>query len=124
MEMYSRHPTMFKGNPLGFIGCILLIPALGLGLFILLWWWLSARNTKFTIDEKEIRYESGILNREHSEISKLSIRSVKVKQSLLNRMFGVGTVEIYTAGDTPVDRMTGPSRRDVLRASAGRTRSQ
>ena len=100
METYSRHPTMFKGNPLGFIGCIILIPV-GVGLVILLWWYLSARNTVFTVDENEIRYETGILNKEHSEISKSSIRSVKVKQSLLNRMFGVGTVEIYTAGDSP-----------------------
>ncbi len=101
MDPYSRHPTMFKGNPLGFIGCILLIPVFGLGLVILLWWYLSARNTVFTVDDNEIRYETGILNKEHSEINKSSIRSVKVKQSLLNRMFGVGTVEIYTAGDAP-----------------------
>lgn len=101
MATYSRHPTMFKGNPLGFIGCLLLIPVLGLGLFILLWWYLSARNTVFTVDDNEIRFETGILNKEHSEINKASIRSVKVRQTLLNRMFGVGTVEIYTAGDAP-----------------------
>ena len=101
MATYSRHPTMFKGNPLGFIGCILLIPVLGLGLFILLWWYLSARNTVFTVDDNEIRFETGVLNKEHSEINKASIRSVKVRQTLLNRMFGVGTVEIYTAGDAP-----------------------
>ncbi len=101
MESYSKHPTMFKSNPLGFIGCILLIPVLGLGLFILLWWYMSARNTLFTVVDHEIRYETGILNKEHSEVSKSSIRSVRVKQTLLNRMMGVGTVEIYTAGDTP-----------------------
>ena len=101
METYSQNPTMFKGNPLGFIGCILLIPVAGLGLFILLWWYVSARNTLFSIDENEIRYETGVLNKEHSEIKKSSIRAVKVRQSLLERMFGVGTVEIYTAGDSP-----------------------
>lgn len=101
METYSQHPTMFKSNPFGFIGCILLIPVLGLGLFILLWWYLAARNTLFTVDGNEIRYETGILNKEHAEIGRNSIRSLKVKQSLLDRMLGVGTVEIYTAGDAP-----------------------
>ena len=100
METYSQNPTMFKANPLGFIGCILLIPV-GIGLIILFWWWLSARNTVFTVEEQEIRLESGILNKEHSEINKSNIRTVKVKQSLFERMFGVGTVEIYTAGDAP-----------------------
>jgi len=100
METYSQNPTMFKANPLGFIGSILLIP-LGIGIIILFWWWLSARNTIFTVDEQEVRLETGILNKEHSEISKSSIRTVKVRQSLLERMFGVGTVEIFTAGDQP-----------------------
>ena len=92
---------MFKANPLGFIGCIILIAAAGLGLFILLWWYISARNTILTIDETEIKYETGVFNKDYSEISKDSIRTVRVKQSLLERMFGVGTVEIYTAGDSP-----------------------
>lgn len=100
METYSQNPTMFKANPLGFIGCILLIPV-GIGLIILLWWYLSARNTVFTVEETEIRLESGILNKEHAEISKANIRTVKIRQSLLERMFGTGTVEIFTAGDEP-----------------------
>lgn len=29
-----------------------------------------------------------------------SIRTIRVKQSFFNRIFGVGTVEIYTAGDS------------------------
>lgn len=92
---------MFKGNPLGFIGCILLIPIAGLGLFILLYWYLVSRTTKFTITDSEVLFEKGILNKEHSEIALASVRSVKVKQSLINRMFDVGTVEIFTAGDHP-----------------------
>lgn len=98
---YSESPLMFKANPLGFLGCLLLIPAAGIGLLILLYWYVAARTTKFTITDREVLFEKGILNKEHSEIALASVPSVKVKQSLLNRMFDVGTVEIYTAGDNP-----------------------
>jgi uncharacterized membrane protein YdbT with pleckstrin-like domain len=49
----------------------------------------------------EILFEKGLLSKERSEVSISSIRTVRVKQSLVNRMLGVGTVEIYTAGDLP-----------------------
>lgn len=98
MESYAQHPTMFRSNPLGFIGCVIVFPV---GVFILLWWYLSARNTLFTIDNTEIRFETGVLSKEHSEISRANVRSLKVRQSLLDRVMGVGTVEVYTAGDRP-----------------------
>ena len=37
------HPAMFRSNPLGFVGCVLLIAAVGVGLLILGWWWLNTR---------------------------------------------------------------------------------
>jgi len=98
MASYSQHPTMFKANPLGFIGCIIILPV---GIFILFWWYLTARTTVFSVEGQEVSFEKGILNKEHSEVSMANIRTVKVKQSLLERLFGVGTVEIYTAGDAP-----------------------
>ena len=42
-ELYSEHPVMFKNNPLGFILCLILIPAGGLGLLILLTWHLKTK---------------------------------------------------------------------------------
>jgi len=42
-ELYSEHPVMFKNNPLGFILCLILIPAGGLGLLILLTWTLKIK---------------------------------------------------------------------------------
>lgn len=100
-ELYSENPVMFKNNPLGFIASVILIAAFGLGLLILLWWFLQTKASKLSVTENEIHYEKGLLNKEHSEISITSIRSVKVKQSFFNRIFGVGSIEIYTAGDAP-----------------------
>ncbi len=100
-ELYSEHPVMFKNNPLGFIICLILIPVGGLGLLILLTWHLKNKASKLTVNDNEILFEKGLLSKERSEVNISSVRTTKVKQSFFNRIFGVGTIEIYTAGDSP-----------------------
>lgn len=98
---YAQNPVMFKNNPIGFIFAIILIPVFGVGLIILLWWHLQNKSSKLSITDHEIHHEKGLLSKEHSEVSISSVRTVKVKQSFFNRIFGVGDIEIYTAGDNP-----------------------
>ena len=105
--LYSEHPVMFKNNPLGFILTLLLIPAFGIGLIILLVWHLRSKSSKLSVYDNDILYEEGLLSKERSEISISSVRTIKVKQSFFNRLFGVGSVEIYTAGDDPEIRASG-----------------
>jgi uncharacterized membrane protein YdbT with pleckstrin-like domain len=100
-ELYSEHPVMFKNHPIGFVVCLLLIPVFGIGLLILLWWHLQNKSSKLTVQDNDILYETGLLSKERSEVNISGVRTIKVKQSFLNRIFGVGTVEIYTAGDAP-----------------------
>ena len=119
--MYSEHPVMFKNNPIGFIITLLLIPVFGIGLLILLGWHLQNKASKITINDKEILYEKGLLSKERSEVNMSSVRTTKVKQSFFNRIFGVGTIEIYTAGDSPEIVATGmpdPNKiRELIKAS-------
>ena len=98
---YSANPVMFRNNPIGFIFAVLLIAAFGLGILVLLWWFLQCKSTKLSVNENEILFEKGLLSKERSEVNMSSIRTIKVKQSFFNRIFGVGTIEIYTAGDNP-----------------------
>jgi uncharacterized membrane protein YdbT with pleckstrin-like domain len=98
--LYSEHPAMFKNNPIGFILALLLV-LVGVGILILLWWYLQTRSSKLTVFEKEILFEKGLLSKERSEVNISIVRTVRVKQSFFNRIFGVGTVEIFTAGDDP-----------------------
>ncbi len=100
-ELYSENPVMFKNNPLGFILAILLIPAFGIGIIILLYWYLQTKASKLSITEHDILYEKGLLSKERSEIGIKGVRTVTVKQSFFNRIFGVGAIEIFTAGDDP-----------------------
>ena len=120
-ELYSEHPVMFKNNPLGFILCLILIPAGGLGLLILLTWHLKKKASKLSVNGNEILFEKGLLSKERSEVNLSSVRTTKVKQSFFNRIFGVGTIEIYTAGDSPeiiASGMPDPNKiRELIKAN-------
>lgn len=100
-ELYAEHPVMFKNNPFGFILALLLIPLFGVGLLILLWWYLQCKGSKLTVKERDILFEEGLLSKNRAEFSIAAIRTVRVKQTFFNRIFGVGSIEIYTAGDNP-----------------------
>jgi uncharacterized membrane protein YdbT with pleckstrin-like domain len=99
--LYDSNPPMFRNNPFGFIISILLIPAFGLGIIILLVWYVSTKAQKLTITTQDLLYEKGLLSKSRSELRLTSIRSVRVNQSLFQRIFGTGDVEIFTAGDDP-----------------------
>ncbi len=98
--LYQAHPPMFRNNPLGFVLSILLVPvAVGVG--ILLVWYVKRRTETLTITTDTLSYEQGFLSKSRSEVRLTSIRSVRVNQRLLQRLFGTGDVDIYTAGDAP-----------------------
>jgi len=119
-ELYSEHPVMFRNNPFGFIISLLLVPIFGIGLLIFLAWFLKNKGTKLSVTERDILFEKGLLSKERAEISISSVRTVRVKQSLFNRIFGVGSIEIYTAGDNAEIFASGlpdPNRiREIIKA--------
>lgn len=111
--LYSEHPAMFKNNPIGFIGALLLVPVFGLGLLILLWWYLLCKASTLTVKENDILYEKGLLSKSRVEFGIAGVRTVRVNQSFSDRIFGVGTIQIYTSGDQPeieVKGMPDPNR--------------
>lgn len=98
--LYESHPSMIRMYPFGTVLAILLIP-LGIGVLILLWWWISTKADKLTVKTDEIVWEHGLINKQYTELSMNALRSVRVTQSLLQRMLNAGDVAIYTAGDDP-----------------------
>ena len=110
---YSEHPAMFKNNPLGFILAVLLVP-LAIGVLILLWWYLKCKSTKLEFVGNDIVLEKGLLSKDRTELNAETVRTVNVYQSLFDRMFGVGRISIYTAGDVPEVEVSGiPRPHDV-----------
>ncbi|WP_339803098.1 PH domain-containing protein [uncultured Marinobacter sp.] len=111
---YSEHPAMFKNNPLGFIIAVLLIPV-AIGIIILLAWYVKCKSTKLAFTGNDLILERGLLSKHHTELNVGSIRTVKVYQSFFNRIFGVGKISVYTAGDTPEIEVAGLPRPHDLR---------
>ena len=99
--IYEAHPAMFRAHPFWFIGCVVLIPAFGIGILLLLYWYIRTRATTITITDNEIMYEKGILSKDRTSVSLRHVRAVQVTQEFINRILGVGTVQISTAGDEP-----------------------
>ena len=92
---------MFRAHPFWFILCLLLTAAFGIGMIILLYWFLKTRATALTVTDSELMYELGILSKERTSMSLKHVRSVSIVQGFVNRILGVGTIQIYTAGDEP-----------------------
>lgn len=99
--IYEAHPAMLRAHPFWFILAVLLILAFGIGIIILLYWYIKTRATALTVTDQELMYERGILSKDRTSVSLKHIRSVNIAQGFVNRIFGVGTVQISTAGDEP-----------------------
>jgi uncharacterized membrane protein YdbT with pleckstrin-like domain len=99
--VYEAHPAMFRAHPSWFILCVLLIAAFGIGIILLLYWYIKTRATVLTVTDQELMYERGILSKDRTSVSLKHIRSVNIAQGFVNRVMGVGTVQVSTAGDLP-----------------------
>jgi len=99
--IYQAHPAMFRAHPFWFILSVLLIAAFGVGILILIYWYIQTRATALTVTDSDLMYERGILSKERTSVSINHVRSVNVMQSFVNRILGVGTIQISTAGDEP-----------------------
>ena len=98
---YETSPPRFRNAPLKFIFYILLIPVFGLGLFLVLWWYIDNKNKRLSIEGDLMKWQEGISNKTFIDLNTEDVRTVKIKQSFFQRMFGTGDLDIYTAGDSP-----------------------
>ena len=102
-KLYETHPAMFRNNPIGFIISVILILAYGLGLIILLVWWLRVLGTTLTVTNERITLRKGILSKHTSEVYHTDVRNVQVSQGIFQRIFNVGLIGISSAGQSGVE---------------------
>lgn len=116
--LLNEHPKMFRANPLLFILAVVTIPLL-IGIIILIGMWLRSIGERIAISEHAMLVEKGILNKNSTEVSLTSVRTVRIDQTFLDRIFNVGRIDVYTAGDSPEATISGisePNRvRDMVR---------
>ena len=88
---------MWRAQPFAFAGTVILSLA-GIGLFILIPWWLIYRNQQLTITDDTVRYEEGVFSKKSSEMRLRDVRNVQVEQSFLHRLTNAGEMRIASAG--------------------------
>ncbi len=101
-----------------------MIAAFGIGLLLLLYWYIQTRATMLSVTDHDITYERGILSKDRTSVALRQVRSVRVAQGPINRIFGVGKIEISSTGDQPEFTVrTCPTRtRSAMRSEAPRGR--
>ena len=119
--LYRESPTMFADEPGKFLLACLLVPV-GVGIVWLLWWYINNRSTVVTIDESRITWRSGLLNKDHVEITLRSVRTVRVDQTFVDRIFNCGILRVYSAGDVPDIEQGGLPNPDRLRTALRQAR--
>jgi membrane protein YdbS with pleckstrin-like domain len=111
--LYKDHPAMFRNRPVLFLICCALIP-FGIGLVVLLAWWLHCQATSLVITKSRVTLRKGLLSKDTNDVLIADIRNVQVRQTLLQRILGVGAVAVSTSGqgdmEIEVHGVPGPDR--------------
>ena len=89
----------------------------------LLIWWVSTRTDHLQITDEEILRTHGLLSKQYTEIGMGSVRTIRVSQSLFQRIMNAGDIAVFTAGDVPellVRGLPQPDRiRELVKARGG-----
>jgi len=75
----------------------------GSGVLILVALWLARYFDEYTITTKRIIDREGLIARHTVEIFLKDIRSINIRQNILQRLFGVGDIYIGTAGSAGLE---------------------
>ncbi len=101
--LYAGRPSMWRNRPVGFVLSLFLIPVFGVGLVILAIWYLKVLGTRLTVTSERTTLRHGILSKHISEVLHRDIRHVQLRQGALQRLLGVGTIELGSAGHAGVE---------------------
>lgn len=72
-----------------------------------LWRWLRRQCIKATVSDERLRYDTGVLSRTTRNIHLSKVQDARVEQRLFQRLCGVGSLSIETAGEA--SRLTIPN---------------
>jgi membrane protein YdbS with pleckstrin-like domain len=75
----------------------------GIGFIGNLYCFMLAKSTKFKLTNMRLSSEKGILSKQTAEVAVRDIRSVSLKQGILEKLLGLGTVEIGSAGTAGIE---------------------
>ena len=97
------NPAMFRNHPVGFLLSVILIAAAGAGLVILGIWWLTTKAATLTVTNKRTIQRTGLISKKTTEVLHRDVRNIEIEQSISQRMFGVGSIGIASAGQSGIE---------------------
>lgn len=103
VESCRVHPSMWRSNPLLFILYLCLILLFGLGLLLLLLWWIKSQNITLIVTDKRTILQQGLLSRYTNEVMHIHIRNILIQQNAIERLFNIGTIKIASAGTGDIE---------------------
>jgi membrane protein YdbS with pleckstrin-like domain len=95
-------PRLFGGNWLTHFGVALLCLVL-VGIVLYVVEYLKSRSTRLKVTSRRTVLESGILSKQTNEVRHSDIRNIQVRQGVFDRLFGVGELELSSAGQSDVE---------------------
>ena len=94
---------MFRSRPFWFVLCVLLVAAFGLGLIILLVWWIRTCATTLIVTADRTILQVGLLSRDVQEVRNRDVTYIEVRQTLMERLMRVGTISASTSAQSGVE---------------------
>ncbi|MEW4530542.1 PH domain-containing protein [Maioricimonas sp. JC845] len=100
--LYEANPSMFRNRPISFILCALLC-LVGVGVVILLVWYIQTLGTELQVTNKRTILRKGLLSKYTSEVWHDNVRNVQIRQSFFQRIMDVGWIGISSAGQSGLE---------------------
>lgn len=83
---------------------LLLAPlTLGITLIVALWYLVKILTTEMGVTSRRVILKTGFISRSTEEMKLSSIETVEIRQSIMGRIFGYGTVVVTGRGISSVD---------------------
>ena len=77
-----------------------LLAFVGIGLLLLLRAWYLVAATRYRLTTQRLFVQKGLIAKELEEVELFRVKDVTVRQGMLDRMLGVGTVVVLSTDDT------------------------
>lgn len=119
--MNNEETTIMEFGPSakGFIGKIIwgiiLTPVI-IGLFMLLGVFITVKSTRYKLTTQRFFVQTGLISKRIEELELFRVKDVSMKQGIIQRLLGVGSVTILSTDDsTPVVHVTGISKPEKVK---------
>ncbi|HAL91473.1 MAG TPA: hypothetical protein DCM68_00385 [Verrucomicrobia bacterium] len=105
-ENLQEETTIFELKPAAraHLGLLLwgiaLLPALGLGLILLLRLWYLIASTRYRLTTQRLFVQKGLVAKHLEEVELFRVKDVMLSQGVLDRILRVGTVVVLSTDDT------------------------